>query len=210
MPGSRFHVPLLPMLWILGLAGLASLFSATHLPIRASSLSALLLCLAAASLAAQRSAFRAQMTFPSGFRTVTWHVSPLRVRLARELRRIVPPGSVIAMFEAGYIPYFNPQLRILDTSGLMDRAIARMPGRHMFKMKPEYFLQRAPDYYLTMLRGGRPSADAITLLNSPEFRSRYEPYWDFDSRRGRLNEASAGPEPPEEEDQVFLLYRRRS
>ncbi len=210
MPGFRFFVPVLPLLWVLGIASLLAFTSSAQPRVSPVAVGALVLALAVSSFSLGRALVRAQLEFPTGFKGIQWQASPTRIVVAREIGRIVPPGSLLAIFEAGYVPYFNPNLRILDLSGLMDRTIARLPGRHMYKVSPDYFLKRAPDYYLMMVRVGTPSAEGIALLATPEFRARYEAIKRFDSLELALAQPNTKGERPLEEDLGFVLYRRKS
>jgi hypothetical protein len=151
MPGFRFFVPVLPLLWVLGVGSLLAFVSSAQPRVSPLAVGALVVTLAVLSFSLGRAMVRSQLEFPTGFKGITWHASPFRVEVAREVGRIVTPGSLLAIFEAGYVPYFLPDVRILDNSGLMDRTIARLPGRHMHKLTAAYFLERAPDYYLMMV-----------------------------------------------------------
>ena len=207
MPGFRFYAPLLPLLWVLAVASLLTFTSSTQPHVSPLAVCGLVLMLALASFTLGRSLVRAQQEFPTGFKGVTWNSSRARIRVAREVARMVPPGSLMAIFEAGCVPYFNMDLRIVDDSGLMDRTIARLPGRYMYKLTADYFLKRAPDYYLMLVRVGSPQADGVTLLASPEFNARYEVV-----RRIATVDLALEPrkgEWPIEEDLAFVLFRRR-
>ena len=105
------------------------------------------------------------------------------------------------------MPYFNPDLRILDASGLMDKGIARLPGRHMYKLTADYFLKRSPDYYLMMVHAGQTDG-AVT--GSPEFQRRYEIMKRFSSLDLTLAQPATTGERPVGEDVNFVLYRRKS
>jgi len=209
MPGFRFFVPMLPLLWVLGIGSLLAFVSSAQPRVGPLPVAGIVLALAASSFSVGRVLVRAQLEFPTGFKGIQWQASPTLIVVAREIGRIAPPGSLLALFEAGYVPYFNPNLRIVDLSGLMDRTIARLPGRHMYKLTADYFLKRAPDYYLMMVRVGTPQADGITLLASPEFHARYEPVKRFDSLELALAQPNTKGERPLEEDMAFILYRRK-
>lgn len=210
MPGFRYHVPVLPILWLVTIASLLTFTSQMQPRIAAAPLVAIVAVLAFGSFASERSLVRSQQAFPTGFKTITWNSSPSRIEVAKDLRGIIPPGHRLALFEAGYIPYFNPQLEIMDNSGLMEPHIARMPGRHMAKMTAEYFLEQSPEFFLTMVKQGRVSGDALTLLENDSFRSRYERVKTMGAAlRTDGNElASVGAEAPS--DEAFVLYRLRS
>jgi len=84
-------------------------------------------------------------------------------------RALLPAGSTVALMDIGLVGFLNPDLRILDISGLTDRVIAQSPGG---------FLQKAydPAYILDQ----RPRAVVITMvgphgLQPPLEPSRLEP-----------------------------------
>jgi len=64
------------------------------------------------------------------------------------------PGAVIAVADAGAIPYFSRQ-RTIDRRGLMDRHIARLRrSDFMWKCDEQYVLQKQPDYVESQLKVG--------------------------------------------------------
>ena len=170
---------------------------------------AIVAVLALGSFASGRSLVRSQQAFPTGFKALTWHSAPARIAVAKELREIIPPGQRLALFEAGYIPYFNPQLDIMDNSGLMERHIARMPGPHMAKMTAEYFLEQSPEYFLTMVKQGRISGDAQTLRENPEFLARYERVGSLGGALPDAVKALASGDAEAVQDEEFVLYHVR-
>jgi hypothetical protein len=209
MPGFRFFVPVLPVLWMLCTGALLEFAAAARPRIAPQAVLVVVVLLALASFSSQRALVRSQLRFQTGLAGVTWDSSPTRVEVAKSIGNLVPPGRSIALFEAGYVPYYNPQLRVLDDSGLNDRTIARLPGRHMYKMTPEYFLRYRPDYFLTMIKAGAPSADAVALLHTRDFNSSYEPIWTFDAAQHELERARESIASNFEEDLSFVLYRRK-
>jgi arabinofuranosyltransferase len=204
MPGYRLLAPFAPALILLAVASLVALVQRGALPLPAAGVALVVALLAVLSFASTRNLVRSQRAFPSGFGRVTWLSSPLRVEVAAALRDTLPPGATVALAECGVIPYYAPDLRIVDVLGLMDPTFARMPV-----MTAEEFLRRAPDAYLVMIKSGQPSRESLPLLASPEFHARYVRTAVFDGQERRLREIEAGNEPPLEEEQTFLLYRRR-
>lgn len=206
MPGFRFHAPLFPAFWLLAIASLLTLVREAAGWVSDAVLALVTGILMLGTFSEGRAFVRAQSEFPTGLRQVTWNSAPSRIALAKELSRIVPEGCLLGIFEAGCIPYFDPQLRILDDSGLMDPVIARLPGRHMFKFSIDYFFRRRPDFFLTMVKAGVPSTDAAQLLASVRFGHEYERMRVFrseDLRRATPGVAQA------EDDLTFVLYRHR-
>jgi hypothetical protein len=209
MPGYRFLVPFLPLLWLLVCDALDALARRQSAMAPAPALAALLVLLATTSFFAGRSLVRAQQTFPTALRGVTWTSFPDRLEVAHALRAQLSAGDTLALFEAGCIPYYLPDHHVIDLSGLSDRAIARLPGRHMEKVTPEAFFARSPEWYLTMIKWGQPSGDARRLLGTDAFRSGYRLERLFDANRRALETALAGGSPPFQEGVAFALFRRR-
>jgi hypothetical protein len=198
MPGYRLLVPMLPALWVLGAAALAETIARLTPRVSPWSAAAIVPALAAGGFAGERFLVRAQPEYPTGLRHRTWVGPPERVLIAKDIRRIVPAGATIAMGDCGFVPYFNPDLRILDLFGLMDPGIARLSGPHTRKLTTAYFLEKSPPYCLMMVKrttqgaGGAtvPShPDGGTLLASDEFRARDQAIRSYSG---------------------FLLHRRRS
>lgn len=209
MPGFRFFVPVLPMLWVLSIAATLALLASSERLVADVLVAAIILLFAAANFADGRKAARAEYPFTTGIKGITWTSSPERIALAKQVRQIVPPGSVLATFEAGYVPYFCPGIRILDESGLSDHDIARLPGRHMFKMTADHFLHRKPDFFLTMTGvTNTPSADWVALMRDPRFSKDYEIVSQSDPRARIQALADAQGEVATEERVSYVLYRR--
>lgn len=78
------------------------------------------------------------------------------VRLANWLKLTIAPGETVALMDIGLVGYINPQLRILDITGLTDRFIAKSPGVFLDKIfDPAYVLDQ------------KPAAIILTLTNPP-------------------------------------------
>jgi arabinofuranosyltransferase len=103
--------------------------------------------------------------------------NPRYEALARWLDANAAPGSLVAIEEAGLVPYLTPQLRYLDLFGLTDPVIARGTGRPPFdKHDNTYVLDRRPSLVVTWgqpLGQGFRSAHQRTLLADPRFRAHY-------------------------------------
>ncbi len=203
-PGYRLLAPAFPAMVLLAVAATLAFVRRVTPPLPAPAVAAAVAVLAVVSFASERNLVRAQQAFPSGFGRVAWHASPLRFEVARRLASDVRPGRVVALAECGVIPYMNPGLRFMDVVGLMDPGFARHPADDV-----AYFIERNPDFYLVMIRWGQASREFVSLLAAPEFRQRYEQVAAFDGLAGRLATLERGIQPPAEEEQSFLLYRRR-
>jgi len=77
------------------------------------------------------------------------------------------PDQSVALEEIGIVSYYS-NLRIVDTFGLANRAIARYPGRPAYKSDPTYLFQQKPDYYIVPVAPG-----AGTLVPSLPGDARY-------------------------------------
>ena len=79
------------------------------------------------------------------------------------LARRARPGAVLAVADAGALPYFS-RLKTVDRRGLMDKHIARLPrSDFMWKCDEPYVLAAKPDYIESQLHinaGLRPLASA--------------------------------------------------
>lgn len=83
------------------------------------------------------------------------HVTIGRYLAARGL-----PGDAAAMMDIGIIGWLAPQLRVIDITGLTDRAIAHSPGPFLDKRYPvAALLARAPRFMV--LVAGYPADDRI-------------------------------------------------
>jgi len=72
--------------------------------------------------------------------------------VALYLKNNVPEESSVALGEAGIIPYYASNIRVIDILGLMDLHVARIPGLLHEKGDAEYVLRRNPDYILLIAK----------------------------------------------------------
>ena len=110
------------------------------------------------------------------------------------LRQQALPESSVAVFPAGFVPYFS-RLRAVDLLGKSDAYIARLPyavdGRSAHgKYDPEYSFGRDPDLFVSctsraevlaapnkLAASEHPGAEYVLQhLASQPFRTRYLPY----------------------------------
>ena len=75
-----------------------------------------------------------------------------QARVGRWLREHLPPDALVAVGDCGQIP-FESGLRTIDTVGLMDRHIARLPGPRHGKVDLPYVLGRGPRAVVLRLTG---------------------------------------------------------
>jgi len=108
--------------------------------------------------------------------------------LAEWVGSAAAPGETVALLDIGIVGFLCPQLRILDTSGLTDRHIARSEGNFLDKRYDiAYVLSQRPRYIvLIVAAAGRayepPPPGAVfqepvrieaSIAGSPEFAARY-------------------------------------
>lgn len=84
------------------------------------------------------------------FRRMSLQTRSPYYEVAEWLRTTAPPDSVVALGEAGLIPYYS-KLRIIDFYGLTDTQIAHLRGLLHYKSDAEYILSREPDYVILIL-----------------------------------------------------------
>jgi hypothetical protein len=107
--------------------------------------------------------------------------------LAAHLRETCAPGATVGLMDVGIVGYRCIDLRILDTSGLTDRFIAKSPGPFLEKRyDPRYVFDQRPAVLVVagqapFLPDGRPDFDRLTpftlfeaqLTQHPLFRQHY-------------------------------------
>src|SRR5262249_53581869 len=150
MPGFRYIVPLVPLLWLLCTLAALQLLGDARREIAPRTIAVAVAVLPLCSLRDGRALGRAVAGHPTGAKPRVWVTTPDRVAVARQLAALVPAGSTLAIGECGFVPYYTPELRYLDVFGLMDPEIARLPGPHLGKLTLREFLRRDPRYYLMM------------------------------------------------------------
>ncbi|MCP5044777.1 MAG: hypothetical protein GY944_27420, partial [bacterium] len=117
------------------------------------------------------------------------------ISLGHWLRERHPQGALLAIADAGAVPYFSG-LETIDLWGLNDATIAHMPGEYGSKDgMPEYVLGRKPD--VVVLWNQRPFIDAgqgrvvggqpldHAIASHPSFAQRYRYVNEFVFRRQR-------------------------
>lgn len=129
----------------------------------------------------------------------------LPFEVAHWMQRELPPPGLLALGEAGVIPYLTKP-PILDLFGLMDRHIARQPGGLHRKFDADYVFRRNPDYVFLLARrskNGSWTSDqhhANELFADARFAQRYIELEEFDGgvlfARCDLVERRVCPNPP--------------
>jgi hypothetical protein len=104
--------------------------------------------------------------------------------IARWMRRELHEPALLALGEAGVIPYYT-KLPILDLYGLMDPHVSHLRGAMHKKYDPDYIFVRKPKYVLlivTRVPDGKLTSDhvyVLALLADPRFAETYAPLHDF-------------------------------
>jgi len=152
MAGFRFLIPITPVLYYLLINALQDISSRVITrPIHDWSFltTALVLTfLSVSSAMASRTLVRDQtLNLESGFTTRTGHPLPDHERVSLWLNHRFPDHVTVGTGEAGLIGFLNPQLRLLDFNGLMDKEVA-MRRYHRLPFDANYFLSKSPDLLL--------------------------------------------------------------
>jgi len=150
MAGYRFLIPYLPLLATVVAAGLVS--AAAAIPrLRASRMAAVLTV--AATLGAAwmlQDGIREQMREATRLRATGYRTG--HRALAQWLAHEAHPGDTIALMDVGLVGYTCIDQRILDLTGLTDRAIGKSPGTFLSKRyDPTLVLARRPQYVVIVL-----------------------------------------------------------
>lgn len=145
MGGWRFMAPVVPLMTLLSVAGIAhlqqelerSLRGGHRLlhPVLAFALSGLLLF---ACLWGHRDYWRDTSGDYGSWSSVGFSLAPrqffrqntyfqLHQQCGDWIQTHLPPGAVIAYTEMGFLPYFTPDHRYLDVAGLTDHGVATLP-----------------------------------------------------------------------------------
>jgi len=171
MPGFRFLVPAIPLMCVVAYAGLADLLGEERQALHAPALLGIAILFSVGVYFNGRMLIRAQANYQSGLRGIELPQSKEPLVIAKDLNVIVPHGATVSMVECGEIAYFAPTIHVLDVLGLMDKEIARLPGRHMHGLTLEYFLSRNADYDLRTTHED-PSLDIV--LADAEYGAHYQ------------------------------------
>jgi arabinofuranosyltransferase len=180
MPGFRFIVPILPLVGLLLQA--AAVEAENCWPLArmkvalAMSVAALLGC----------STWMGLSAIPSSVRDVTL-VPAEHEEVATWLNNHVAKGSLLALGEAGVVPYYT-HLAALDFFGIVDTHIAHLRGIRHHKFDVDYVLHRKPDYVLMLAlphgKDGKPESPftyAQQLWQDPRFGEQYRILQEFRS-----------------------------
>jgi hypothetical protein len=151
MPAARFFVNLAPAFaWIVA-DGFDRLSEFVRLPSRTILQAILLPILTAGAILVAGHVKDDFVVGPWPFEKLSWEspVYPNYLEMGTWIENNVPPDKVVALGEAGLIPYVG-KVRIIDCFGLMDKHIARLRGKFHMKFDPDYVMNLKPDYILLL------------------------------------------------------------
>jgi len=98
--------------------------------------------------------------------------------VAERLKALGASGKLVAISDIGHVAYYA-DIRVIDTLGLVDTHLARLPGGPAWNTDLDYVLGRNPDFAVNMVRAygdfkiGHTAFDRAAL-NSRKFGARYE------------------------------------
>jgi hypothetical protein len=173
MIGARFVVPSLPLLAAACAGAWVALLGRLPLPARAAVAVALpLYSLLSQGAAAGNLRLRLEETRAD--------VAGSHVPLSHFLRARAFKGDALAITDVGLVGFENPDLTVIDISGLTDRAIGKSPGRNLEKRyDPALVLGRRPRWIVFSQECNREAAPPAGLdtegriAASPDFAAHY-------------------------------------
>ena len=146
MGAFRFLVPLLPVFALVATA------AAGHLHLGGRIEKGLAVALLAAPLAFNGVNGVLYGRLPPNDPCRTWfHQRGYYDDMASWVKQHVPPGSLLALGDMGYIPYETPDRRYIDFMGLVDATIAHLPGGLTNPNVYLYINQKKPAYFLSLV-----------------------------------------------------------
>ena len=153
MPGARFLIPIAPMLFIIATMGIERIRE--NFPDSGSgrqlSLISYVFIIGLVSFCcsfAGRVSLRGESpTLRTGFSEQTGNALPGHTQVAEWLRKNSSGTYSVAAGEAGIIGYMNPNMRLIDLNGLMDRHIASI-RKNSAPFDTKYVLDEKPDFVI--------------------------------------------------------------
>jgi len=145
MPSSRLLVPLLPLFYCIGITIIHSQF------VRAG-LKRVILFLLCFSIVGANVFYLINYNLKDSF-DKDWHRNQDKfyVPVADWLKKYVWQNQTIALGDIGYIGYFGDHDRIIDTMGLVDRHLGRLPGISSLNTDLNYIFAQKPFCIVTMV-----------------------------------------------------------
>jgi len=141
MPGSRMLVPLMPIFCGAGMVMFGARWLSGKNPKRDRGLLYLVCALIIFANLFQVIRYEAFASFDK-----TWHRNQSRfyMNTADFLKKYVWQSQSIAVGDIGYIGYFGDHNRIIDTTGLVDRHLGRLPGISSMTTDLDYIFSQEP------------------------------------------------------------------
>jgi arabinofuranosyltransferase len=185
MAGYRFIMPLAPLLLLFGMEAIKSFAGKFDLSNRTSmvTLAIVTLVIASGMVFAARQMIRGTIqTMPTGYSVVTGHSTPWHEDIGNWFRDSTDGRGTIATGEAGMIAYLNPNMRVIDLYGLLDRYIAHTKKQKL-PLDPNYLFDQKPDFILlyghgaeaTIVSESHNSSDYTEIIrSSPRFAAEYQ------------------------------------
>ena len=140
MPNARFLVPILPFLFILAAAGCAKM--------RSGAAGAAIMALLAALQIGGVALYEIRPSFEKQWAR---HQDTFYMPVAKKLDELGARGELVAFSDIGYVGY-HAGVRIIDTLGLVDRHLSRMPDGPQWNTDLDYVLDRKPAFTVNMVR----------------------------------------------------------
>jgi arabinofuranosyltransferase len=151
MPGARFVIPVAPIIFLLGIIGVAQLVNVLQksgYEISRYSFIVVVILIVFSWTFAGRVTLRGETrSLITGFLSTPGHSLSYHQQTGEWLKMHSKDSEIFAAGEAGIIGYLNPNLYLVDLNGLMDKHIAslRKQGK---PFDPEYLLDKKPRYIL--------------------------------------------------------------
>lgn len=186
MAGFRFIMPLAPLLIALGIESIhaltASLLDLRNTKQLASIAFCTLILLSGMIFAARQMIRGSVQTMPTGFSTITGHCVGWHEEIGNWFKENTDGKRTIATGEAGMIAYLNPEMRVIDLYGLLDKYIAHrkknrqpMSADYLYDQKPDYILLYGTGAASTIVSYSHNSSDYPSVIaTSPRFTQEYQ------------------------------------
>ncbi len=183
MPGARFLIPVAPFFFLLAVFGFAELHEllmnsgAFRTPSKVFFVLLVLVVSFSCSFSG-RIMLRGELPrMPTGFASRPGHATPSHEQVGDWLVQNTHGPITVAAGEAGLIGYMNPQMRLLDLNGLMDKHIARL-RKEGKPFDAEYIFSQHPDYIILYGTDVPPSAPSSgnyleAITTSPHLHNEY-------------------------------------
>lgn len=186
MPGFRLMLPMLPMMIIVCLFNIDLILTKINFHVGKTNRRRLIAVISTAAFIAagvlfiSRATLRGQSIYMlSGFASITGTPNTEHLLVANWIKQHTHPGTLVAAGEAGLIGFLNPDMKLLDINGLMDKKIAH-DRKNLRPFDLDYIFSREPDFIILFKHifnpisafGNQNEYDAI--FKYPRFEELYE------------------------------------